>query len=311
MKKRFLTLILALALCVPMTGCKAEGSAGIFYRVTGGKNEMTLLGSIHIGSEAMYPLSSQITDALAAADVLVFECDSESEDTLVAALTMMTYPIGETLKDHISEDCYALLEQASEKINSPASAFQAIKPWAVASTFSLQASAAQMGVEDIQASLGLGVENQIRALADGKPEAYLEDAQEQYDILDGFSPELQEYMLEQSLLEYLDPANATGADAYMSEWPGWWHDGNADAFAATYLEGMETDAKPELTEEYHQKLVTERNQRMALGLQALLEGEEERSYFVTVGLLHLVLPGDSVIAELEKLGYTVEQVLPL
>jgi uncharacterized protein YbaP (TraB family) len=54
--------------------------------------------------------------------------------------------------------------------------------------------------------------------------------------------------------------------------------------------------------------VTTRNRSMAETLQGLLESEEPHTYFVTVGLMHLVLPGDSIIAELEKQGYQVEQI---
>ena len=32
--------------------------------------------------------------------------------------------------------------------------------------------------------------------------------------------------------------------------------------------------------------------------------------FVTLGLLHLVLSGDSVLSCLEEMGYTVERILP-
>ena len=35
----------------------------------------------------------------------------------------------------------------------------------------------------------------------------------------------------------------------------------------------------------------------------------EKKIFVTVGLLHLVLPEDSVLGELKAMGYQVEQVL--
>ena len=48
---------------------------------------------------------------------------------------------------------------------------------------------------------------------------------------------------------------------------------------------------------------------MAEGLRALLEDGEGEKILVTVGLLHLVLPEDSVLGELKAMGYQVEQVL--
>lgn len=57
---------------------------------------------------------------------------------------------------------------------------------------------------------------------------------------------------------------------------------------------MRQDPEQALVAEYHQELVTERNVNMAQELQKLLNGTDEHSYFVTIGLLHLVLPEDSV-----------------
>lgn len=47
---------------------------------------------------------------------------------------------------------------------------------------------------------------------------------------------------------------------------------------------------------------------MAEGLRVLLEQDEGEKIFATVGLLHLVLPEESVLRELEAMGYQVEQV---
>jgi len=51
-----IALALALLLVLGAGGCtpQKKGSAGILYRVTGGKSDLYLLGSIHVGSEDMY-----------------------------------------------------------------------------------------------------------------------------------------------------------------------------------------------------------------------------------------------------------------
>ena len=63
-------------------------------------------------------------------------------------------------------------------------------------------------------------------------------------------------------------------------------------------------------QEYHEGLVSRRNAAMAQRLDALLRSDDKRSYFVTMGLMHLVLPQDSILLRLEALGYTVERVFP-
>lgn len=107
---------------------KTGESKGILYRVTGGNSEMFLLGSIHVGSEEMYPMNRRITDALAAADTMVFECDTESPDVVRKMASMMSYPKGETLREHISAECYALLEQAAGKTGYPIGMLNALRP---------------------------------------------------------------------------------------------------------------------------------------------------------------------------------------
>ena len=66
MRKRMTLLALTAVLALSAGGCapRREGSVGILYRVTGGKNSLVLLGSIHVGSEEMYPMGSHILDAL-------------------------------------------------------------------------------------------------------------------------------------------------------------------------------------------------------------------------------------------------------
>ncbi len=309
MKKwiRFLTVVLAL--CLLSSCAVAEGSKGILYRVSGGKNDMYLLGSIHIGSEAMYPFGDVIIQALESADTVVFECDTESADAIQAMMSMMSYPVGETLQEHLSPETYQALEQVAQKTGYPMSMFQAFKPWAAVSILSMDSTAAELGNADVTEAMARGVETQITALADGKQVAYLETTREQLEMMEGFSPELQDYMLLGTCNAILHPEEVDGMDGSIGEWPAWWYAGDAEKFAQSYLEGNAADPRPDLTEEYHFEICTQRNIRMAQRLAAMLESEEKHSYFVTVGLLHLVLPGDSVGSELQKLGYTVERII--
>ena len=299
------------ALLLPVFSACAEGGAGICYRVTGGQNELFLLGTIHIGSEKMYPMGEHILSALQSADTLVMECDTESGAVLAQTTSMMSYPVGDTLDKHVSPETYAKLGEVCEKLGYSINMMNALRPWAVVSMLSLETTAAEMGADDIMQAIGLGVETQIGALAGDKPRAYLETAVEQLKVMDGFSPELQEYMLASTLEVILDPQESVQPmDADLSLWPEWWANGEADKFADSYLAGMKADPKPELMDEYHQGLVTNRNKTMADGLRALLESPDGLSCFAMVGLLHLVLPDDSVIDLLTDMGYTVERVMP-
>lgn len=285
-----------------------EPSHGIFYRVSGGKNSMYLLGSIHAGSKEMYPMSNAIRDALKEADVLVFECDTSGPEAAAATAQLMK---SETpLSEAVSKDCWHQVEQAAQKLGYEMDSFDHLKPWAVTSTLTMAAAAEQMNAGSRGAASALGVENVVRRQAGQKTMAYLETAEAQLKVMDTFTPSLQEYLLTSACQAVLDPDNVQGTDEDVELWPKWWREGNAEAFAASYTQGLGKEAAPELAEEYHRKLMTERNLDMAEKLMEMLESGEAHRYVVTVGLMHLVLPGDSIVDHLQKNGYTVEQVLP-
>lgn len=305
-------LALALLLALGAGGCapRREGSAGIMYRVTGGKNDLYLLGSIHVGSKDMYPMGSHILDALEAADILAFECDTQSAQAQAVYQELMRCPEGESLESMVSTDTYALVNQAAQKAGNLMSSLNTLKPWAVMSLLNTEAVTATLGARGSKASVSLGVEEQVRKLGDGKPEVWLEDTRAELEVLDGLSPALQESLLQSTCRVILEPDSDTGMDGAIDQWPQWWRAGDAEAFASAYLDGMAAEPDQNLAREYHDALVTQRNARMARRMAGWLEAEENNDYFVTLGLLHLVLDGDSVLTCLEEMGYTVERILP-
>lgn len=315
MNRRVMRTLVAVMMVVMMllsstAMAEGEGSRGIAYRVTGGKNEMVILGSIHVGSEEMYPLSDEMTKIIKDAGTLVFECDTESAEAFKLILQMMMLPEGEKLEAHISEETYSLLEQALETQGVPVQAYSMFRPWAISSTLSLAITAMEMGVADVNKAIELGVESQLKEMTKeaGKETAYLETAELQLEMMSGFSPELQDYMLQTTCEELLSDPDEVTSNSDLKYWPSWWYEGNAENFANSYLVSLEEDPQIELMQEYHDALVTERNTGMAERIRELLELDEEHNYLVTVGLLHLVLPGDSVIDDLRDMGYTVERI---
>lgn len=299
MKRAALVFLVLLTLC----GCapKEEPCVGICYQITGGKNAMTLLGSIHIGNREMTEYGPGITQAMAAADTFVFECDNESADARQAAAALRQ---AETpLKETIGTETYQKLEDVAKRRGYAMERFDSLRPWAAASLLATDVAATELGVRNAKDALALGVEETVRKSVSNRRVLYLETAREQLQTLDDFSLALQETLLESACDEILK-----GEPTGLADWPQWWREGNAAAFAKAYAKENQL-AEKALTREYHQALVTDRNRRMAAKLQEMLEDDEGHSYFVTVGLLHLVLPGDSIVEELTSLGYTVTQLV--
>ena len=269
---------------------------------------MTLLGSIHVGTKEMYPLGEPIIYALENADILVFECDTEAPEALSVMKDMMFYPPGDSLDHHISSDTLESLKQIASVMGYPYDFLATMKPWAIVSLLSAETTAVEMGTEDVQKALELGVEEQVKKTVKNREMLYLESVKEQLDIMDCFSEELQEYMLQTACTTILHPDKIFGMDATLNKWPLWWANGDDESFSAAYADSMSSDPRPTLMQEYHNGLIIKRNEGMVQMLCTMLEEPKDHSFFVTVGLLHLVLPQDSVINGLESQGYWVEKI---
>jgi uncharacterized protein len=178
------------------------------------------------------------------------------------------------------------------------------RPWAVINTLAVYSSAVEMGIRDVRTAVSLGVETAVLnyATAHRKQFAYLESIDEISDTMESFSDALNRYLLEDEIDVILNrkPVDAES----IAQWPQWWRDGNAGAFRDYYRSSFQgTDEA--LYAEYKDKLVTQRNALMAGRLDAMFK--EGGTYFVTVGLLHLVSQDGGIPALLEAMGYTVEQ----
>ena len=284
-----------------------EGSRGVMVKVSNEHGTAYLLGSIHVGSKAMYPFNAAIADAMAQSDAFVFECDTTSDKaSAVTASRMAAQP--DSLRAAVGDVLYETLSQACSKIGLDVSRFDSLKPWAVINSLAVYSTAAEMGTTNVSEAMALGVESQVRKTANqsGKPTLYLESLDEQLDALESFSEPLQRYLLEGECRVILDSASVTGMDATIAEWPEWWRTGNDAAFAESYLAGYLEAGHEAEGQEYHNTLVAERNARMAECIEALLD--EGGTYFVTLGLLHMALPDESVVERLRQKGCTVEWI---
>ena len=266
---------------------------------------MYLLGSIHVGEKAMYPFGAEIRQAMAQADTFVYECDTASDEVVSQIQSRMALPEGETLQALIGDELYTELKQVCDQLSIPIRQLDGLKPWGVINTLAVYSTAAELGAANVSQALSLGVEKQVQAYAasNGKQTAYLETAAEQTDVLEGFSDSLKRYLLKTECDTILNPQSATGMDTTIASWPEWWRAGNAQAFSEQYISSYLAPGYEAECTEYHTKRVTERNARMAERLAAMLESGG--SYFVTVGLLHLVLPEGSIVTLLRQKGYTV------
>lgn len=285
-----------------------EGSRGVLYRVTDGSHTLYLLGSIHVGSREMYPFGDAIREAMEASDTFVYECDTTSEAAVAELRGRMALPEGQALRDVLGESLYSRLGTVCQQLGLDITVLDPLKPWAVINTLAVYTTAAEMGTQNVNEALALGVEKQVQAyqVKLSRGTEYLETPAEQADALESFSGDLVTYLLTSELDVILNPSDARGMDATIALWPQWWREGDAQAFAGHYLASYLEPGHETVCAEYHRTLITARNARMADRLETLLQSGS--TCFATVGLLHLALPEEGIPALLADRGYAVTLV---
>ena len=279
----------------------------LLYKVTDKEGHTAwLFGSIHVGREDFYPLPAYVmnafteADALAVeADIIAFEADMSQQ---IDAIMCLVYTDGSSIADHLSPELYTRAVAAMTELGSYMSLLDMYCPalWS-----SLIDSLLMEKMEGIDINLGIDRFLLEQAKTAQKPILEIESAKEQYEMLAGFSPELQALMLEGSLEGYDDQeASQISINLLLKLWST----GNEELLGAYLNEEPEEPLTPEeeaLYAQYNKAMITDRNIAMAdYAENALASGQE---VFICVGAAHVV--GEGAMADLlTQRGYTVEVV---
>lgn len=279
----------------------------LFYHVTGTDGqEMWLFGTIHIGDERTSYLPQEIYDAFDASDALAVEFNTRAfeeaaEDPEVQEMVTNAYfyTDGTVTASHISSELYAtalkyMKASGNHNMNVP---MLKVSLWSnFIDNFYLQ--------QQYRLRASDGVDNQllIRAEKSNKPIYDVESAALQINMMGGYSDELQEYLLKESI-EYPMLENHKGTAELFELWC----QGDEEALRkeiANDLSELTEEEKP-LYEEYIKAMETDRNVGMLEVAKEYLESDEV--VFYAVGLAHL-LAEDGLVNTLRDAGYTVELV---
>ena len=290
----------------------------LFYHVTGDDGEeMWLFGTIHVGDERTGFLPQEIYDALNASDGLAVEFDIQEFESKVendAALAQQValcyfYSDGSATKDHLDEEIYAdavKLLKASGNYNANAEYF---RPYLWSQ--SIENFYIQLGYDLISEK---GVDNRLLDLAkaSGMEILDIESGLSQIRMLTGFSPELQEALLEDTLYTTAQLYCADVAELYEL-----WCSGDeaalyealsdeVDLSELTEEELEEYEQYKDLIDEYNQAMSYDRNEQMLETAIGYLESGD--TVFYAVGLAHLLNNVNGLVDALREAGYTVELV---
>jgi uncharacterized protein YbaP (TraB family) len=238
----------------------------------------------------------------------------------IALVNRAFYTDGTTLKDHVSKETYDKAIALATQFGIPEAQASLMKPWYIYITFTSLSMTESATTEEASASANLGIDMNFltNAMLNGKQVLEVEGYAVQGNMLESFSDDLAEYLVNETLdavndaLEGKDNSNPEGLEAMLSLWRA----GDTENFKQynsfeyqnkDMLEDGTTDEEMKLLREFYDKLFIQRNKTMAEYIEKLLKSEGGHTYFVIVGSGHYL--GDSDIIEiLTGKGYEINQI---
>jgi len=266
------------------------------WKVESKGNRVYVLGSVHLGTKELFPLSTAIEGAFEECDSLAVEANVSPGNVLrnrdqigKALLESMLYPEGDTIEKHISKKTYGLLAAKLSEMGASIDQFRGMRPWFISLLFEI----GELAEEGL--SPEFGIDTHFLRKAEGKKEILeLEGLAFQMSMFKNFTDGEEEALLLYSI-------NGREDDNLRNILAAW---------AAGDAEGMqdliEKDIKnsPDMLA-LMEKFLYGRNRKMAAKIEGYLAGKEQ--VFVIAGAAHLV-GKKGIIELLRKKGYAVEQV---
>ena len=275
----------------------------LFWEISSEKysGRVYLFGSIHAARADTYPLPEHIMEAFDSSDALAVECDTvafeEDQNRQMNALRSIAYLDGTTIRDHLSEQNYADAVELLRSLDLYASQYDYYKPALWTSILD----------SHIVALAGLNYDRGLdeffirRAKESGMEMLEIESVEFQYDMLGGFSDRLQELMLEDYLAEDALEDQAEGLKQLYESWacgdPSGLFDESDDSSQIPEADRVYYD-------EYTEKMLTERNTRMADAAESYVK--RGMNVFLVVGSAHMLGSG-GIVELLRARGYEVTE----
>ncbi len=245
-----------------------------------------LLGSIHLGTDEMYPLPEHIINSFNNSDVLALEINL-NDVNLFSLMQKAMFQDGRTLENSVSAEHFKYFEEEFVKLGMSRVYYNKFKPW-FAALFISSLSMQEKGATKTQ-----GIDMYFLNLANEKemPIAQLESLESQIDIFDSMSDELTDYYL-----DYILRNNKVASD------------GAEDLFMA-YIEGNDEVILNILNSDFHtndenmsiirDKFIVNRNIDMANTIEQM--HNSELTHFIVAGAAHF-LGDDGIIEILSRTG---------
>lgn len=285
---KLLALLFVFLLALP-AAADTQANPSLWH-VKGPQGEAWLFGSVHVLPPGIAWRTPRIDDALAKADVYVFEV-SQDAATMARVQQLISekgyLPEGVSLRDLLRPDTQKKFDAAVAATGLPAAQINRERPWLAG----LQILFAQMGKYQFGSNAGVDPILMAEARKTGKPMRYLETIDQQFALLAPDDPVLELDEFESGL------SDAEGTEAIVQPMVEAWKKGDQEALARIVNEDM--DDFPAA----RKALLDDRNARWLPEIEAMLK--EKHSFFITVGAAHLAGPA-GVPTLLRQAGYEVD-----
>lgn len=285
-----MTRFAALTLVLLAAGCGGPAERHALWHVAGAKNDVYLLGSVHLLRAADYPLPAAFDEAYRDAEIVVLELDLDDIDMaeIATGITAAGFSGDLTVADALANDDYTNIETVIGELAIDPAMIARIEPWLAAMTImNIRMQALGFSPEH-----GIDTHFMQRAVSDGKPVLGLETLDEQIALFDDMSAESQRQLLLKTLDDVRDLE--TDVAALISAW------------RSGDVEALERELIDELVEfpEFYASFIVERNTRWVARIVDMLDDDDD--YLVVVGAMHLV-GEDGVPNQLEARGFATRQ----
>ena len=260
------------------------------WKVSDGKHEIYIGGTIHVLRHSDYPLPREFDAAYKKADAVAFETDitqAQKPEFGKKLFQKLRYPQGRSLRDDLKRKTYLRLKKEMASAGLNMEHFDRFRvPMAVMSLMGLKLE--KMGMN----SSGVDDHFHKRALKDRKTLHFLEPIETQMDLIANMGKGHEDALV----MQMLDELNMI--DEVFVELTAAWRGGDLEKLDSYVLEPMLREY-PEL----YDPLIKHRNDAWMDYLQPLIK--KKQRVLVLVGALHLVGP-DGLLVQFKKRGYRIE-----
>lgn len=262
------------------------------WKVSKGNDHLFIGGTIHMLGKSDYPLPPEFETIYNQSEQLVFETDMQKlqlPETQMKMVQLLSYQDGSTLKDHLNPDTYQALADFANKSGMPIAMIERFKP-GMASTMLTIIELKKLGVD----AEGVDSFYNSKASQDSKMLGKLETVDEQLNFLATLGEKNPDEFIAYTLRDMKELPKLFG------EMKTAWRSGDINKLAEIGVIPMKKDFS-----ETYQNLIIKRNKAWIPQIEAMIKTKEIE--MILVGILHLS-GGDSVLKQLEILGYRIEQL---